>query len=89
MLNQKNLSSTVLELSKLHMYEFSMNVLQPSIKDLMLNYMDTDSFVLSFTEGNIPDQYMDLGNLDAPIKTNNKVSGKFKQEFGSKVIEKL
>ena len=51
--------------------------------------MDTDSFVLSFTEGNIPDQYMDLGNLDAPIKTHNKVSGKFKQEFGSKVIEKI
>ena len=30
---------------------------------------------------------MDLSNLDIPIKTNNKVPGKFKHEFGSKIIE--
>ena len=30
---------------------------------------------------------MDLSNLDPPIKTNNKVPGKFKHELGSKVIE--
>ena len=40
------LGSTVLELSKLHMYKFFYNVLNPPLQDLMLHYMDTDSFVL-------------------------------------------
>ena len=66
------LGAIVLELSKLHMYEFSYNVLHPSPKDLMLHYMDTDSFVLSFSEGNVDDKYMDLSNLDAPNKTKSK-----------------
>ena len=83
------LGSTVLELSKLHMYEFFYNVLQPSLKDLMLHYMDTDSFVLSFTEGSIDNKYMDLSNVEVPIKTNNKVPGKFKHELGSKEIEEF
>ena len=75
------LGSTVLEPSKLHMYELFYDVLQLSLKDLKLHYMDTDSFVLSFSEGNVDDKYMDLSNLDAPIKTNNKVPGKFKREL--------
>ena len=66
------MGSTVLELSKLCMHEFFYDVLQPSLKDLMLHYMDTDSFVLSFSESNVDDKYMDLGNFDTPIKTNNK-----------------
>ena len=37
--------------------------------------MDTDSFILSFREGNID---MDLGNLEPSIKINNKVPGHFK-----------
>ena len=45
------LGSTVQELSKLHMYKFFYNVLNPSLKDLMLHFMYTDSFVLSFREG--------------------------------------
>ena len=40
--------------------------------------MDTDSFVLSYTEGKVSDEHMDLSNLDCPIKTNNKVPGKLK-----------
>ena len=56
------LGSTVLELSKLHLFDFFYNVLRPSLKDLTIHYMGTDSFVLSFTEGNIPDEYMDLSN---------------------------
>ena len=36
------LGSTVLEISKLHMYNIFYNVLNPSLKDLMLHYMDTD-----------------------------------------------
>ena len=33
------------------MYDVFYNILQPSLKDLQLHYMDTDS-VLSVTEGN-------------------------------------
>ena len=80
---------TILELSKLHMYGVFYNILQPSLKDLKLHYMDTDSFVLSYTEGKVIDEHMDLSNLDCPIKTNKKVPGKFKHELGSKVIEEF
>ena len=65
------------------------NVLQPSLKDLQLHYMDTDGFVLSFTEGNGSFEYMDLSNLDTPIKKNIKIPGEFKHEIGSKEREKF
>ena len=32
---------------------------------------------------------MDLSNLDIPMKTNNKVPGKFKHELGSRIIEEF
>ena len=48
--------------------------------------MDTDSLVLSFSEGNVDNEHMDLSNLVPPIKTKNKVPGKFKHELSSKVI---
>ena len=51
--------------------------------------MDTHSFVLSFSEGNVDDKYMDLSNLGAPVKTNNKVPSNFKHELGSSQIEEL
>ena len=51
--------------------------------------MDTDSFVLSYTEGNVDNKHMDLSNLELPIKTNNKVPGKFKHESGSRTIEEF
>ena len=34
--------------------------------------MDTDSFVLSYSEGKVSDEHMDLSILDIPIKTNIK-----------------
>ena len=37
------LGSTVLELSKLHMYKFYYDVLKPSPEDINLRYVDTDS----------------------------------------------
>ena len=83
------LRSTVLELSKLHMYKFFYNILNPSLKDLMLHYMDTDSFVLSFSEVNVDNEHMDLSNLDKPIKSNGKIPGNFKHELGGKVIEEF
>ena len=72
---------TILELSKLHMYDVFYSILQPSLKDLQLHYMDTDSFVLSYTEGKNSDKHMHLSNLEPPIKTNNKVPGKFKHNI--------
>ena len=51
--------------------------------------MDTDSFVVSYSEFEVSDEHMDLSNLDIPIKTNNKVPGKFKHELGSRIIEEF
>ena len=79
---------TILELSTLHMYDvFLYNILQPSLKDLQLHYMDADSFVLSFREGNVDKEHMDLSNLEPPIKTNKKVPGNFKHELGRRIVE--
>ena len=81
---------TILELSTSHMYDvFLYNILQPSLKDLQLHYMDTDSFVLSFSEGNVDKEHMDLSNLEPPIKTNNKVPGNFKHELGRRIVEEF
>ena len=80
---------TILELSKLHMYDVFYNILQPSLKDLTLHYMDTDSFVLSYSEGKVSDEHMELSNLEVPIKTYKKVPGKFKHELGSRIIEEF
>ena len=71
------------------MYDVFYNILQPSLKDLQLHYMDTDSFLLSYSGGKVSDEHMDLINLDIPIKTNNKVPGKFKHELGSRIFEEF
>ena len=71
------------------MFDVFYNILQPSLKDLTLHYMDTDSSVLSYSEGKVSDEHMDLSNLDIPIKTNNKVPGKFKHELGSRIVEEF
>ena len=71
------------------MYDEFYNILQPSLKDLQLHYMDTDGFILSFTEGNVDNEHLDLSNLEPPIKTNNKISGKIKQILGSRIIEEF
>ena len=61
-------------------------ILKPPLNDIQLLYMDTDSFVLRFSKVNVSDEHIDLSKLDSPIKTNNKVPGNFKHEFGSKII---
>ena len=71
------------------MYDVFYNILQPYLKDLTLHYMDTDSFVLSYSEGKVSDEHMDLSNLDIPIKTKNKVPGKFKHELGKRLLRNL
>ena len=49
------------------MYDTSYGVLKPSLKGLLLYYMDTDSFIISFSEGNISDEYLDLIYQSKPI----------------------
>ena len=78
------------------MYDLFYNILQPSLKDLQLHYKDTDSFVLSFSEGNVNNEHMDVSNLEPrsgfpypSIKSNNKFPSKFKHEFGNKWIEEF
>ena len=71
------------------MYDVFYNILQPSLKDLQLHYMDTDSFVLNFSEGNVDNEHMDLSYLYPTIKTNNKIYDKFKHELGSRIIEEF
>ena len=51
--------------------------------------MDTYSFVLGFSERNVPNEHMDLSNLEPLIKTNKKVPGQFKHELGIRLIEEF
>ena len=85
------LGFTVLELSKLLMYETYYDILQPYFgqANIQLHYMDTDSFVLSI---NTKDVIKDLKNLEDIFDFSNldknheifsnkkKVIGKFKIE---------
>ena len=71
------------------MYKFYYDVQKPSLEDINLHFMDTDSFILSYSRGYVDNEHMDLTNLDIPIKTTNKVPGKFKHELGSKIIEEI
>ena len=87
----------ILELSKIHMYQFYYDVLKPKYGDkVRLAYTDTDSFVLYIETDDIYEdlkqlnEYMDFSdypkdhpNYDA---TNKKVLGKFKDEMNGKII---
>ena len=68
------------------MYDVFYNSLKPSVKNLQLNYMDSESFVLSFSECKISDEHMDLTNLDTH-KNNEEVPCQFIHEFETKHIE--
>ena len=86
------LGFTVLELSKLLMYETYYDILQPysSQENIQLHYIDTDAFVLSLkTQDIIKDlknleDIFDFSNLDKTHELfsnkNKKVIGKFKIE---------
>ena len=86
------LGFTVLELSKLLMYETYYNILQPYFgrENIQLHYMDTDSFVLSVNTKDIIkdlknlEDIFDFSNLDKThelfTNKNKKVIGKFKIE---------
>ena len=86
------LGFTVLELSKLHMYETYYDILQPYFgqETIQLHYMDTDSFILSVNTKDIIkdlknlEDIFDFSNLDKNHELfsnkNKKVIGKFKIE---------
>jgi hypothetical protein len=88
------IGATVLELSKLLMYEFYYNVLQPHFgeKNMELLYMDTDSFILKIKTQDLTNdlndlkEHFDFSNYPKDHKlysaANTKVPGKFKVELG-------
>ena len=92
LINQLYLGFSVLELSKLHMYETYYDKFQPYFgqENLQLHYIDTDSFVLSVNTKNIIQdlhnlkEYFDFSNLNKDHELfsdeNKKVLGKFKIE---------
>ena len=95
------LGLSVLEISKLLMYEFWYNYMKPKYGDnVKLCYMDTDNFIMNIkTE----DFYKDIANdvekrfdtsnyeCDRPLPTgkNKKVIGLMKDELGGRVITEL
>ena len=92
------LGLSILEISKLLMYEFWYDYMKPKYGDnVKLHYMDTDSFIMKIkTE----DFYKDVANdvekrfdtsnyeVDRPLSTgkNKKVIGLMKDELGGRVI---
>ena len=92
------LGLSLLEISKLLMYEFWYNYMKPKYgNNVKLCYMDTDSFIMNIkTE----DFYKDIANdvqkrfdmsnyeVDRPLSTgkNEKVIGLMKDELGGKII---
>ena len=92
------LGLSILEISKILMYEFWYDVMKPKYNDnIKLCYMDTDSFVMNIkTE----DFYKDIANdvekrfdtsnyeVNRPLSTgkNKKVIGLMKDKLGGKII---
>ena len=92
------LGLSILDISKILMYEFWCDYMKPKYNDnVELCYMDTDSFVMSIKT---KDFYNDIANdvedsfdtsnyeVNRPIPTgkNKKVIGLIKDELGGKVI---
>ena len=92
--------SKVLELSKVLMYDFFYNTVQPFFKDMIkLLATDTDSFIVQVMTN---DLYSDLEQLKKDFdfsnyptehqlydETNARVPGKFKDEYPNHQIEKF
>ena len=95
------LGLSILEISKILMYEFSYDYMKPKYGDnVKLCYMDTDSFIIYIkTE----DFYKDIADdveckldtsnyeVDRPLPTgkNKKVIGLMKDEIGGKIIKEF
>ena len=95
------LGLSILEISKILMYEFWYDYMKPKYNnDVKLCYMDTDSFVINIK---INDFYKDIAsdvenrfdtsnyevNRPLPTGKNKKVIGLMKDELGRKIITKF
>ena len=91
------LGMSILDISKILMYEFWYNYIIPK-----LCYTDTDSFIIyikteDFFEdiSNDVEKWFDTSNYDKndkrplPIGKNKKVPGLFKDELGGKIIKEV
>ena len=93
------LGLSILEISKILMYEFWYDYIKPKYSDnVKLCYMDTDSFLVQIKTG---DFYNDIADdvekrfdtsnyeVDASLPTgkNKKVIGLMKDELGGKIIK--
>ena len=91
---------SVLDLSKLLMFEFFYDILKPKYDErVKLPYTDTDSLILEFRTD---DLYADMATMldvydtsnypvghDLHSQVNKKVVGKFKDELGGKVLQEF
>ena len=91
------LGQTILDLSKIVMYEFHYDYMKPKFKDFQLCYMDTDSLVYHIKA---KDFYADIANdveerfdtsgyvpdRPLPIGKNKKVIGLMKDELGGAIM---
>ena len=91
------LGQTILDLSKIVMYEFHYDYMKPKFKDFQLCYLDTDSLVYHIKTD---DFYADIVNdmeerfdtsgyvpdLPLPIGKNKKVIGLMKDELGGAIM---
>ena len=94
------LGLSILEISKILMYEFWYDYMKPNYDDsVKLCYMDTDSFIMNIET---KDFYKDIADdiekrfdtsnyeVDKPLSTgkNKKVIGLMKDELGGRIIQK-
>ena len=90
----------ILDLSKLHMYEFFYGVLKPKYGDrIKLAYTDTDSFVTHIETDDVFKDFREIGEnmdfSDYPVDhpnhstANKKRIGKFKDEVNGKIISEF
>jgi len=94
---------TVLDLSKLLMYDYYYNTIEKEFPKNEVSYMDTDSLIINFYKDDILfDIYKELEKIKDTLDTsdypkdhplystkNKKVIGKFKDEMNGKIIKEV
>ena len=86
------LGLSILDISKILMYEFWYDYMKPKYgNDVKLCYMDTDSFVMNIKDiANDVEKRFDTSNYEVdrllPTGKNKKVTGLMKDELGEKII---
>ena len=97
------LGMSLLDISKILMYEFWYDYINPTYGDkAKLCYTDTDSFIINIKSedffediSNDVEKWFDTSNYDKndkrplPIGKNKKVPGLFKDELGGKIITEV